>query len=73
MFSASPLSENTIISQLQKQNMNEHEGKQENSNKLNMLKPLIKKQLKNLIYGHQTEPLKRVYGKNRDQNSEMGH
>ena len=72
MFSASPLSEDTI-SQLQKQNMNEHEDKQENNHKLNMLKPLIKKQLKNLIYGHETEPLKRVYGTNRDQNSEMGH
>ncbi len=44
------------------------ENKVENNNKLNMLKPLIKKQLKNLIYGYETEPLKRVYGKNIDQN-----
>ncbi len=68
MFSASPLSEDTIISQLQKQNANIQENKVENNNKLNMLKPLIKKQLKNLIYGYETEPLKRVYGKNIDQN-----
>ena len=68
MFSGSPLSEDTIISQLQKQNANIQENKLENNNKLNMLKPLIKKQLKNLIYGHETEPLKRVYGKNIDQN-----